>query len=86
MGRRGPISSAEIIDLSAGIAGDIVDQLESKLALGPDPLIEAATDNARHLRDLLTSRRAAGRKSLEAFVRDHPVGAPYDPDKYDVEK
>ena len=65
---------------------DGVAQLESRLALGPDPLLEAATKDIRFGRDGLARILAAHLAELEAFVRDHPVDEAYDPDKHEVEQ
>ena len=42
MGQRGPVSLAELVDRSVGIAGEIVELLES------DPAEVAAVDRGRH--------------------------------------
>ena len=55
---------------------DGVAQLESKLALGPDPLLEAATKDIRFGRDGLARICADLRRSR---LRDHPVASPTTP-------
>ena len=76
---------------------DIVDGLESLQATNPSPALEPFICDARFARDSLARITAAARDSLagitaahldalKEFVRDHPVGEPYDPDVYDVEK
>ena len=59
---------------------DGIAQLESRLELGPDPLLEAATKDIRFGRDGLARIQAAHLEALEAFERDHPVAEPYSPD------
>ena len=51
MGQRGPVSLAELVDRSVGIAGEIVSLLESD-----PPEIEAATELAKLLRHTLANR------------------------------
>ena len=51
MGQRGPVSLAELVDRSVGIANEIIDLLESDPAVRSRPSIKAATDRARELRD-----------------------------------
>ena len=55
MGNRGPVSLAELVDRSVGIANEIIDVLESDPAV-TRPSIKAATDRARELRDTLVNR------------------------------
>ena len=57
MGQRGPVSLAERVDRSAGIAREIVALLESDPAVRSRPSVAAAIDHARLLRELLTGRR-----------------------------
>ena len=56
MGQRGPVSLAELVDRSVGIAGEIIDLLESDPAVRSRPAIKAAIDQAKLLRDTLASR------------------------------
>ena len=56
MGNRGPVSLAELVDRSVGIANEIIDVLESDPAVRSRPSIKAATDRARELRDTLVNR------------------------------
>ena len=51
MGQRGPVSLAELVDKSVGIAGEIVSLLESD-----PPEIEAALEHAKLLRATLANR------------------------------
>ena len=51
MGQRGPVSLAELVDRSVGIAGEIVELLESD-----PPEIEAALEHAKELRTTLANR------------------------------
>ena len=56
MGHRGPVSLAELVDRSVGIANEIIDLLENDPAVRSRPSIEAATERARDLRDVLVNR------------------------------
>ena len=57
MGQRGPVALAEVVDRSAGIAGELVELLKSDPAVRSRPSIEAAIDLASELRELLARRR-----------------------------
>ena len=56
MGQRGPVSLAELVDRSVGIASEIVDLLENDPAVRSRPSIEAAIDRAKELRATLANR------------------------------
>ncbi|MGB6197302.1 MAG: hypothetical protein WBF49_13335 [Methyloceanibacter sp.] len=56
MGNRGPVSLAELVDRSVGIASEIIDLLENDPALSSRPSIKAAAARARELRDTLVNR------------------------------
>ena len=62
MGQRGPVSLAELVDQSVGIANEIIDLLENDPAVRSRPSIEAATDRARELRDTLANRPVGRRR------------------------
>ena len=47
MGQRGPVSLAELVDRSVGIAGEIIELLESDPAVRSRPSIEAAPISPR---------------------------------------
>ena len=51
MGQRGPVSLAELVDQSVGIANEIIELLESDPAVRSRPSIEAAVERAKELRD-----------------------------------
>ena len=68
-----------------GILADTIDQIESEQAIEPRPSLEAIADNVRYARNELVRSHAAELSALEDFARDHPVGEPFDPDRYDVE-
>ena len=56
MGQRGPVSLAELVDRAVGMAGGIIDLLESDPAVRSSPAIKAAIDRARELRATLVNR------------------------------
>ena len=56
MGQRGPVSLAELVDRSVGIAGEIIELLESDPAVRSRPSIKAATERAKLLRATLANR------------------------------
>jgi uncharacterized membrane protein len=61
MGQRGPVSLAELVDRSVGIASEIIDLLENDPAVSSRPSIKAATARARELRSTLVNRRVGRR-------------------------
>ena len=69
MGNRGPVSLAELVDRSVGIASEIIDLLENDPALSSRPSIKAAAARARELRDTLVN--PPGRTALSAPVGRH---------------
>ena len=56
MGQRGPVSLAERVDRSAGIANEIIGLLENDPAVRSRPSIKAAIERARELRATLANR------------------------------
>ena len=56
MGQRGPVSLAELVDRAVGMAGGIIDLLESDPAVRSSPAIKAAIDQAKLLQHTLASR------------------------------
>jgi hypothetical protein len=81
-----PGTSLTDIERVIGILGDTIDQCESLQAIDPSQALEAIADNVRFARDTLARIQVARLDALKESVRDHPVGEPYDPGRYSVEK
>jgi hypothetical protein len=86
MSKPGTGASLTDIERVIGTLNDAVDEFESLQAIDPSPALEAIAGNVRFARDTLARNQAAHLEALEKFVRDHPVGAAYDPDIHEVEK
>ena len=70
MGNRGPVSLAELVDRSVGIASGIIDLLENDPALSSRPSIKAAAARAKGVAG--HAGKPPGRTALSARLhRDH---------------